>query len=118
MRTQGGQLPIDDCLLIANLGLWTLVVLVLLEFSDHPPEPNVDEVILRHSHDESECFEVKNDVEGPPLIFEDSDAFVEELVEFEDGVFVVVHVLDEAFDECADFFPCRNGPLIHTIYIL
>lgn len=91
LRPQRGEFSEDQGLLVPEFDFRALAVFILLEFADHAPESDVDHVILRDAEDESECFEVEDDVEGPALVLEDLDALINELSHFEDGVFLVVH---------------------------
>lgn len=40
------------------------------------------------------------------------------MTDLEDGVFIVVHSLDEAFDERTDLLPSGDGAFVHSLYIM
>ena len=71
-------------------------------------------MLHRYSKDESERFEVENDVDGLLLIFEYFGTLVDELVDLKDSVFLLVHVLDESLDESSQLLAGRDDvSLVH-----
>ena len=58
-------------------------------------------MLNRYSKDESKGFEVENYVDWFFLIFEYFGTLINELIDFEDAIFLLIHILDEPFDESA-----------------
>ncbi len=114
LRTQRSSLAIDSSLFVKDLALQGGITFELLQLADEASESHVDEVFCRDTEDESEGFEVEDDVKGLLGILEDLTALVGESADLKDGVLLVVHELKEAFDECTQFFTRRDDvTLLH-----
>jgi hypothetical protein len=99
-----------------EIGLQRHIVFILHELSNHALESYIDNVLLRYTHNEPEPLKVEDDIECFFIFFKYFNSFVEEVIEFENSIFLIIHMLHKSFDECAQLFPRIDSvALIHKM---
>ena len=99
MWPERSRLPVNVRLLIVKICFDRLVIFEFLQFPHHASEANIDEVLRGYPKDESNSFEVKDDIQRLLGIFEYLGALIGELAYLKNGMFLLIHKLHESPDE-------------------